>query len=108
MTIFKISHATRSNPPKAAPQPRGDDAEVAAASRALVPVERISRTPPPRLHTTRPSTSFVAHLIATAEQLPQTRTLRRATSSDALTVYGRLMTRLETAIPDTAKLSRLA
>jgi hypothetical protein len=40
-----------------------------------------SRQPP------RPNSIFVTHLIATAEQDPQTRTLRRATPADALTAY---------------------
>jgi hypothetical protein len=31
--------------------------------------------------------TFVAHLIATAEHVPQTRNLRRATPADALTAY---------------------
>ena len=31
--------------------------------------------------------TFVAHLIATAEHVPQTRTLRRANPADALTAY---------------------
>jgi len=35
----------------------------------------------------RPDPTFVAHLIATAEQLPQTRSLRRATPADALSAY---------------------
>jgi hypothetical protein len=35
----------------------------------------------------RPNSIFVTHLIATAEQDPQTRTLRRATPADALTAY---------------------
>ena len=35
----------------------------------------------------RPDPSFVTQLIATAEQVPQTRTLRRATSADALSAY---------------------
>jgi hypothetical protein len=30
---------------------------------------------------------FVTHLIATAEQLPQTRNLRRATPADAQSAY---------------------
>jgi hypothetical protein len=36
----------------------------------------------------RPSSIFVTHLIATAEQAPQTRSLRRATAADAQTAYG--------------------
>jgi hypothetical protein len=35
----------------------------------------------------RPDAGFVAHLIATAEQLPQTRTLRRAAPADAQSAY---------------------
>ena len=35
----------------------------------------------------RPDSSFVTQLIATAEQVPQTRSLRRATSADALSAY---------------------
>ena len=35
----------------------------------------------------RPDPSFVTQLIATAEQVPQTRGLRRATSADALSAY---------------------
>lgn len=35
----------------------------------------------------RPDPSFVAHLIATAAQVPQTRNLRRAAPSDAQSAY---------------------
>ena len=34
-----------------------------------------------------PNSTFVAHLIATAEHVPQTRSLRRATPADALSAY---------------------
>ena len=37
---------------------------------------------------TRPDPTFVTQLIATAEQVPQTRSLRRATLADAQTAYG--------------------
>ncbi|MFL6837858.1 MAG: hypothetical protein ACJ8FZ_11195 [Bradyrhizobium sp.] len=37
---------------------------------------------------TRPDPTFVTHLIATAEQVPQTRSLRRAVLADAQTAYG--------------------
>ena len=36
----------------------------------------------------RPDPSFVTHLIATADQAPQTRSLRRASIEDAKTAYG--------------------
>ncbi|MGJ5175372.1 hypothetical protein ACQR16_04305 [Bradyrhizobium oligotrophicum] len=35
----------------------------------------------------RPDAGFVTHLIATAEQLPQTRTLRRAAPADVHSAY---------------------
>ena len=35
----------------------------------------------------RPDASFVTQLIATAQNSPQTRTLRRASSADALAAY---------------------
>ena len=35
----------------------------------------------------RPDPSFVTQLLATAEQVPQTRNLRRAASADALSAY---------------------
>jgi hypothetical protein len=57
----------------------------APACLALVPV-----TPPARRITrgsARPDPIFVAHLIATAAQVPQTRNLRRAAPSDALSAY---------------------
>ncbi len=53
---------------------------------ALIPlaqeVQWVRKLPLPR-----PDPSFVTQLIATAEQVPQTRTLRRATSADALSAY---------------------
>jgi hypothetical protein len=64
----------------------GDFEEIAPRCVALV-----SLAPSPqRLRTfslLRPDPSFVAQLIATAEQLPQTRQLRRATPSDAMSAY---------------------
>ena len=38
--------------------------------------------------TARPDPSFVTHLIATADQAPQTRSLRRASIEDAQMAYG--------------------
>jgi hypothetical protein len=60
--------------------------EVAPPSVALVPLvppmylTRKSASP-------RPDPSFVTQLIATAEQLPQTRILRRAAPADAMSAY---------------------
>lgn len=49
---------------------------TAAADRSRIPAQRLSRA------------DFVAQLIATAEQVPQTRGLRRGTSADAKAAYG--------------------
>jgi hypothetical protein len=60
--------------------------DVGPACVALVPVapsvQFLSKLPLPR-----PDPTFVTHLIASAEQVPQARGLRRATSVDALLAY---------------------
>lgn len=56
-------------------------------SRALIAIE----APAPNEHTTmpvrRPSAAFIAQLIATQMQTPQTRARRRAEPEEATTVY---------------------
>ena len=52
----------------------------------LVPVQTLQRTH--HAATPRPDPSFVTQLIATADQAPQTRSLRRASLADAQTAYG--------------------
>lgn len=42
----------------------------------------------PRRAIPRPDPTFLAQLIATADQAPQTRNLRRASLADAQTAYG--------------------
>jgi hypothetical protein len=54
---------------------------------ALVPLARPARRSLVAGRVTRPDPSFVAQLIATAAQFPQTRNLRRAAPSDALSAY---------------------
>lgn len=49
---------------------------TAAADRSRIPDQRLSRA------------DFVAQLIATAEHVPQTRSLRRGSSADAKAAYG--------------------
>src|SRR5713226_5452714 len=74
------------------PQQTLDDGalpDAAPASVALVPmVASAQRSQPLIRPLSRPSSIFVTHLIATAEQAPQTRSLRRATAADAQTAYG--------------------
>src|SRR5664279_1729999 len=65
----------------------GVQADVRSACVALVPVVptvQWSRVPDQRMS----RADFVAHLIATAEYAPQTRSLRRATPADAQAAYG--------------------
>ncbi len=71
---------------------RADDDGVTAEANppcvALVPVTETAQwaTPPIR-PLPRPNSIFVTHLIATVEQVPQTRSLRRASLSDANAAY---------------------
>jgi hypothetical protein len=61
---------------------------VTPASVALVPmVATPRRLAPAGQGLTRPDPSFVAHLIAMAEQSPQTRLLRRAAPEDVQAAY---------------------
>jgi hypothetical protein len=53
----------------------------------LVPVTQQVDWSPKRAMA-RPDPTFVTHLIATADQAPQTRSLRRASLADAQTAYG--------------------
>jgi hypothetical protein len=54
---------------------------------ALVPVVASTEWARPASQP-RSSSIFVTHLIATAERVPQTRSLRRATAADAQNAYG--------------------
>ena len=61
--------------------------EIPAASVELVP---LSARPdvPPKAPLSRPDANFVTQLIATAEHLPQTCSLRRGSTADAQVAYG--------------------
>jgi hypothetical protein len=61
--------------------------DVPSTSVELVP---LSARPDvrPTASLNRPDASFVTQLIATAEQAPQTRSLRRGSSADAQAAYG--------------------
>ena len=68
-------------------QEDGVTAEANPECVALVPVTETARWSHPIRQLPRPNSIFVTHLIATAEQAPQTRSLRRATASDAQAAY---------------------
>ena len=62
-------------------------AEATPVSTELAPIAAKLRWLP-KIPLTRPDPGFVTHLIATAEQAPQTRVLRRTTVADAQVAYG--------------------
>jgi len=64
-----------------------DEAGAGPAGVALVPIAPQQQQGPLSSRMPRPDPSFVAHLIATAEQAPQTRRLRRAAPQEALSAY---------------------
>jgi hypothetical protein len=81
---FRLTMLSSGRPEQAAED--GTVPEPPPACVALVPSAPWSQAPSRPL--SRPSSIFITHLIATAEQAPQTRSLRRATAADAQTAYG--------------------
>ena len=73
-----------------APQAADDGAAADAkpACTALVPQVETAQWSAPSQQLPPPNAIFVTHLIATKEQAPQTRSLRRATPADAQAAYG--------------------
>jgi hypothetical protein len=72
------------------PEPALDDAtapDAKPASVALVPIAWTERRLRRRWYRWAPDPIFVTHLIAAAQQVPQTRRLRRATLADAQAAY---------------------
>ena len=66
----------------------GGFAEARPACVALVPmVQPTEWTRTASQQPSRPASTFVTQLLATAEHAPQTRSLRRATAADARTAY---------------------
>ena len=66
--------------------PAATDA-AAEASRALIPIEPANGVREAPTAGQRPYAGFLAQLIATAGQLPQTRERRRAEPEDAIAAY---------------------
>jgi hypothetical protein len=60
--------------------------DASPACTALVPMVPTAQWSRSRPHP-RPSSIFVTHLIASVEQVPQARGLRRASASDATAAY---------------------
>ena len=75
-------------PVRRAPGP-ADEAAPAARSecRSLVTINPAQRGDAVRPRPSRPSAPFLAHLIANAQQAPQTRSRRRAEPTEAMVLY---------------------
>jgi hypothetical protein len=65
----------------------GAAADAKPACMALVPLVQMAHRSEIPSQLPRPNSIFVTHLIATVEQVPQTRSLCRASSLDANTAY---------------------
>jgi len=84
--------ATRAYPTTPHPMRRAGDFVVEKESAgiesvALTRLEPVQHAAPVSSRVARPDASFIAHLIATAEQAPQTRVLRRADVADVEAAY---------------------
>jgi hypothetical protein len=96
MSISAIPRVTPTTPPQ---MRRGGDmgAERPAAAPRIDSVAVVDAGParyaPVSSRIARPDAAFLIHLIATAEQAPQTRVLRRADVADAMAAYGAAMGR---------------
>lgn len=115
MRIIGIGPASGQNADRAGADHAGLPASGVPASEAthdgtgtaLISLQRLPLHTEPTRRSSRPDAAFVTHLIATAAQEPQTRSLRRASPADALTRY-RLMTGVATAPDGPAALSLTA
>jgi hypothetical protein len=88
MRIGGISGAAV-GPRRAAPE-RSAPHSAEPESRALVPVAPAAPTERPLVLARRPAAPFLAHLIATRMQAPQTRERRRAEPEEAIAAYATL------------------
>jgi hypothetical protein len=84
MSLAKVSAIAASTAPM---RRAGDVLPAEVPSVALVPLAAAKQAVPPSLRLNRPDPSFVTHLIAMAEQSPQTRMLRRAPTADVQAAY---------------------
>jgi hypothetical protein len=92
MSVITNLHSPSALParPEMARRPNSNDAgsDVSAdPGRSIVPVHSDAREPEKPTRYSRPTAVFLAQLIATAQQAPQTRQRRRAASDDAVARY---------------------
>ena len=84
MSIAKVSAIAASTAPM---RRAGDVLPAKVPSMALVPLAAADPAGPSSLRLNRPDPSFVTHLIAMAQNIPQTRILRRAATADVEAAY---------------------
>lgn len=89
---MSITATSRISPTTSHPMRRAGDIVIERETvqndtRAITPTEPAARAIPSSLRSVRPDASFITHLIATAEQVPQTRVLRRAEIVDVEAAY---------------------
>jgi hypothetical protein len=94
---MSISSASSTTPAKSMMRRRAGD--VIAPCTALVPLTPAMARPEAPQILSRPDPSFVAHLIATAQQSPQTRVLRRAATPDVMDAYRSVANQNQPAAP---------
>jgi hypothetical protein len=105
MTIAEVSRVTS----EAQQRESAGDAPAKAASVALVPIVAAPRRLTPAAHgLTRPDPSFVTHLIAMAQQSPQTRLLRRAAPADVQAAYRAVANQNQTMGPPGIRMRQIA
>ena len=85
-------------------RPDGKVREQGALTRTEPPL----RTAPVSSRTARPDPSFITHLIAMAEQAPQTRALRRAAVQDVQAAYRATASNMTAATPSAGRTQRSA
>jgi hypothetical protein len=106
MSIAKVNW-TAAGPQHEAPN--AGDVPAKAASVALVPVIAAPRRLTAVAHgLTRPDPSFVTHLIAMAQQSPQTRLLRRAMPEDVQAAYRSVANQNRTMSPPGVRMRQMA
>jgi hypothetical protein len=95
----RVRYSAAHNRAPAGEQP----ADPETASRALIPLQAIVGARKWPDASQRPCAGFLAHLIATAGQLPQTREKRRAEPEDAVAAY---QSTARGGVPGALKISR--
>ena len=84
---MRVSPASPIATPRGAQRPAEAQESGVSESRALVAVEPAAPHASPRTVTRHPAAPFLAQLIATHLQVPQTRERRRAEPADAIAAY---------------------